>query len=98
MERVCHQCGQGVGAMERIGRRDACIQCGADLHCCLNCTFFEPTRHNQCREPQAERQVDKEAGNFCEYFSFQAGPRSGAAGRPKDGARSRLDALFAKKK
>jgi len=80
-----------------VGRRDACLQCGADLHCCLNCSFYEPTYHNKCREPQAERQVEKEAGNFCENFSFHAGGTRSSAS-PQDAARARLDALFPKKK
>ncbi len=96
MERCCHHCGRDVGTIERIGRRDACLQCGWDLHCCLNCAFYEPTCHNQCREPQAERQVDKQAGNFCEHFSFRVG-RPAQPGK-RDENRARLDALFAKKK
>ena len=95
MERVCHQCGRDIGSVERVGRRDACLHCGADLHCCLNCTFYDVTYHNHCREPQAERQVDKQVGNFCDYFSFRSGRP--ATGQTKDGARTRLDALFAKK-
>jgi hypothetical protein len=95
-EWVCHRCGHDIGAVERVGRRDTCLHCGTDLHCCLNCSFYGPSYHNQCREPQAERQVDKQAGNFCEYFSFRTG-RPGKAGKG-DETRARLDALFAKKK
>ena len=95
MERVCHRCGHDIGRVERVGRRDACLHCGTDLHCCLNCAFYDRASHNQCREPQAERQVDKEAGNFCDYFSFRTGGRAGA---PRTDARSKLDALFAKRK
>jgi hypothetical protein len=95
-ERVCHRCGFNIGTVERVGRRDTCLHCGTDLHCCLNCSFYEPAYHNQCREPQAERQVDKQVGNFCEYFSFRTG-HPGKAGKADD-ARVRLDALFAKKK
>jgi len=94
MERVCHRCGHDIGPVERVGRRDACLQCRSDLHCCLNCSFYDPAYHNQCREPQAELQVDKQAGNFCDYFSFRIGPRTKPAGT--DAARSQLDALFRK--
>ncbi len=96
MERLCHHCGHDIGTVERVGRRDTCLHCGWDLHCCLNCAFHEPGAHNQCREPQAERQVDKQVGNFCEYFSFRVG-RSAKAGKPDD-SRARLEALFATKK
>jgi hypothetical protein len=95
MERVCHHCAHDIGTIDRVGRRDACLHCGADLHCCLNCTFHDPTCHNQCREPQAERRVDKQAGNFCDYFSFRIG-RRGAANTSASGTRARLDALFKK--
>ncbi len=96
-ERVCYQCSRDIGPLQRIGRRDTCLHCRADLRCCLNCTFYDSTSHNQCREPQAERQVDKQAGNFCEYFSFRIGRSLKPDGGPKDSARARLDALFAKK-
>lgn len=97
-EGSCHRCGAAVVVRDGVGRRDACLACGSDLHCCLNCGFHDPSLHNQCREPQAERQVDKEQGNFCEYFRFRSGGRmaSGPA-RPAD-ARSKLDALFGKGK
>ncbi|HVN87881.1 MAG TPA: hypothetical protein VMW17_23830 [Candidatus Binatia bacterium] len=93
--RVCHQCGADIGSVERVGRRDACLKCRADLHCCRNCRFFAPGHHNDCLETQAERQVDKVAGNFCDYFSFRAGGR--AAAKPAGGdARAKLGALFRK--
>jgi hypothetical protein len=97
MERLCHHCGRDIGNLERVGRRATCLNCGWDLHVCRNCSFYDPAYHNQCREPQAERQVEKEAGNFCEYFGF----RVGAAPKPdvsKDDPRKRLEALFGKKK
>ena len=97
VDQLCHRCGRHIGSIERVGRRDTCLQCGADLHCCLNCTFYELTAHNQCREPQAERQVDKQVGNFCDYFSFRRGPRPVGGGMERDRARDRLQALFSKK-
>jgi hypothetical protein len=92
MSRVCHRCGRAVGAIERVGRRDTCLGCGSDLHSCLNCGFYDPAYHNQCRETQAERQVDKERGNFCEYFSFAA--RSPDAAPAVNAARAKLEGLF----
>lgn len=95
MERLCHDCGRAIGPIERVGRRDACLRCGADLHCCLNCSFFAPAAHNQCREPDAERQGDKTVGNFCDYFAYRIG---GPVTRTRSAdARGQLDALFGKK-
>jgi hypothetical protein len=96
-ERLCHRCGHNIGALERVGRRDTCLHCGTDLHCCSNCAFYDPAYNNQCREPQAERQVDKQVGNFCDYFSFRRG-RAATAADHKDTARAKLDALFGKNK
>jgi hypothetical protein len=96
VSRACHRCGREVDGVERVGRRDACLGCGSDLHCCRNCRFHDPGSHNQCREPQAERQVDKEAGNFCDYFNFRDGARATVA--PVDERRAKLDALFAARK
>jgi hypothetical protein len=92
MSRACYRCGREIGAVERVGRRDRCLGCDADLHCCRNCAFHDPALHNECREPQAERQVDKECGNFCDYFSFAERAQGTATG---DDARARLAKLFA---
>lgn len=91
---TCWRCGAAIDPRRRVGRRDACLACGADLHCCRNCRFHEPTMHNECREPQAERQVDKDRGNFCEWFSLGA---TRATDDKAAAARARLDAMFGKK-
>ena len=89
---TCHRCAAAIAPTERVGRRETCPHCGSDLHCCQNCRFYTPGRHNDCSEPQAERQVDKEAGNFCEYFVFSAGP---LPTEPKpDDPRAALNRLF----
>ncbi len=46
------------------------MKCRADLRCCLNCQSYDPRVAEQCRERRAELVLDKEAGNFCEYFEF----------------------------
>ena len=93
----CYRCGTDNGAVERVGRRDVCLGCGSDLHCCRNCSFYEPGSHNQCREPQAERQVEKEQANFCEYFNFGKVGGGSDDGVGAGDARARLDALFRSK-
>lgn len=49
---------------DRIGRAETCPSCGADLKCCRNCAFHDERAYNQCREPQAERVLEKERSNF----------------------------------
>lgn len=90
----CHSCNKTIEASGRIGRTDTCPHCDADLHCCLNCSFYEAGSYNECREPQAERVVDKESGNFCDCFSFAESGRAGAAG--PTAKQNPLDGLFKK--
>lgn len=96
MQRHCHHCGAPVDPKLGIGRRDACLQCRWDLHCCRNCDFYAPGYNNDCRESEAERQVDKDAGNFCDFFRF-TGARAGGAGGAESRTRDKLEALFKKK-
>lgn len=97
LARVCHRCGRDIGPATTVGRRDTCLGCGADLHCCLNCDFHEPALHNECREPEAEPQADRAAGNFCDFFRFRRGPRPAAATAGAAAARAQLEALFRKR-
>lgn len=47
------------------------------MHVCRNCAHHDTSAYNECREPQADRVLEKERSNFCDYFT----PRSGQAGR-----------------
>ncbi|MBF0190432.1 MAG: hypothetical protein HQL99_04700 [Magnetococcales bacterium] len=35
---------------------------------CLNCRFHDTGSYNECRESVAERIVDKDRSNFCDFF------------------------------
>lgn len=79
----CHSCGHALPLMpgDMIGRRDTCTACGADLHACVHCRHFDPSRSNQCVEPQAEWVSDKEKSNFCEYFEARTAVNLTSQGR-----------------
>lgn len=78
-----------------VGRRDTCEKCGADIHVCKNCGHYDIGSYNDCREPMAERVVDKEKSNFCDYFIL--GTNKGAnAADAKSSALKALDDLFKK--
>ena len=80
----CHKCNSPLAVSDKPGRTATCPECDADLHCCRNCTFYDPRVYNECRESQAERVVDKERSNFCDYFSWSTDDeRPVAAPRPK---------------
>ena len=64
----CFKCANEIKLTGIPGRLDECPQCRAELHCCLNCRFFEPPKPNNCMEPEAEYVTDKDRANFCELF------------------------------
>ena len=93
---TCFHCGAEIEVKERVGFRDSCPKCERDLHVCFNCSFHDPSYNNQCREPQAERVIDKDRFNFCEYFS-QASKVATRNRVPSSDPRVKLEALFKKK-
>ena len=93
----CFHCGRQLELTQRVAFREVCPGCGRSLHVCLNCDFYDPTFNNQCREPQAERVVDKDRANFCEYFSPPRTTEPPRRSTPDHDARAKLDALFKKK-
>ena len=68
----CWSCGTEIPE-NNLGRQDSCGKCGKDTRSCRNCTHYDRTRNNECREEQAGRQVEKEKGNFCEWFQARQG-------------------------
>jgi hypothetical protein len=46
------------------------MKCRADLRVCLNCAHYDPRVAQQCQERRAEPVLEKDTGNFCEYFEF----------------------------
>jgi len=64
----CWSCKSEIDVGDKIGYRDTCPKCGTYLHVCVNCRFYSPGRYNECLEPSAERILDKETINLCEYF------------------------------
>lgn len=91
----CHACGAKSDIDGPVGREATCEQCNAYLHCCLNCTFYDTTAYNECAEPMAERVVDKDQANFCDYF--KPGAERKAAGDSGQAAKQQLADLFKKK-
>jgi hypothetical protein len=79
---------------ERIGFRDSCDRCSADLHACKNCAHHDPSAYNECRESSAERVSDRARANRCDYFAIS--DRPGESGGASKGEISELEALFKK--
>lgn len=96
MSLLCYRCGKEIGE-NNLGRQDSCSACGADTRVCRNCQHHDRSYNNECREEQAPRQVEKEKGNFCEWFQARSGGSGLASGPAKDSLKSAAEALFKKK-
>lgn len=68
--RQCFSCNKVIEGDTRPARGDTCPSCNTDVKVCLNCTFYDEGTYNECHEPQAERIVEKDVSNFCEFFNF----------------------------
>jgi len=89
----CWKCGGSLdGQTLPLGRLAECRACGAALHVCRMCRFYDPAVANACREPVADPVQDKTRANFCGYLE-----PSPDAYRPagKQAARDSRDALAA---
>jgi hypothetical protein len=92
----CYNCAQELDLPDgAIGRGEECPKCRCDVRVCLNCQFYDCDSYNECSEPMAERVVDKDRRNFCDYFSISKGKR-GSSGSKKNEALAALDDLFKK--
>jgi hypothetical protein len=91
----CWYCGKNLATNE-YHRQDSCPHCGRDTHVCKNCEFHDRAFNNECRESSADRVVDKEKSNFCDFFKPRAGLGSGGPKTAEDLKRA-AEALFRKK-
>ena len=91
---ICFSCKKENSVSDKVGLREECLHCGADLHVCKNCQFYDVKVYNECRENSADRVQEKERANYCDYFS----PRAGGLGVEDQAAKLRAaaEALFKK--
>lgn len=87
---MCWKCGKDINA-SRVLRTDVCSDCGADLHVCKNCVFYDPGSHYDCHESVEDPVNDKERANFCDDFKPKShfAPRQSASDQLK-----KLNSLF----
>jgi hypothetical protein len=92
----CVACNRAIEVApgERIGFRDTCEGCDADLHSCVHCAHYDPGAYNDCREPSAEYVADRERANRCDWF--RPGDPKGGTRTERTRALDDLEALFKK--
>lgn len=91
----CYKCNTetGLELHQSISRNEECPKCSADLRCCKMCEFYDPKAYNECKEPTADRILEKEKANFCDHFRLGSIDSSSNA---KDDVMAQANALFKK--
>lgn len=74
---VCYACHKelSIEVTAKIAKNEECDYCYANIHSCRMCEYYNPTAYNECREPNAERILEKEKANFCEYYVLKGGEK-----------------------
>jgi len=62
----CFNCSATLGP--GIEFQGNCPKCGTALHCCKQCSYFEPSTRFQCLKPIPVRIAVKDQANTCELF------------------------------
>jgi hypothetical protein len=92
----CARCGKSVHITE-VNFDSTCEYCGADLHTCTNCGFFNTSARWECSKPIPERVSPKDARNTCTFFNPAVFvERTFESGATAQDARKAFDALFKK--
>ena len=63
----CHRCGQSLDSTS-IRFDTQCEGCGADLHSCAQCTWFDTSQTLECAQPITKRVSPKDRRNDCAHF------------------------------
>ncbi|MBF0454675.1 MAG: hypothetical protein HQL72_07625 [Magnetococcales bacterium] len=90
---VCWHCKEVLSP--DLGRGSICSGCKKDSRVCLNCRFYDAHSYNECHESQAERVMNKENGNFCDYFSINKASVSSSRKQSRKRPTSKTAALQA---
>lgn len=95
MEFKCYACTKSIELDETqpIMRSEECPHCYVSLRCCKMCEFYDERSYNECREPSAERIVEKEKANFCDFYRITSNLNKEQA---KNDALAAANALFKK--
>ncbi len=94
----CWKCSNEIDIGKKIGRLVTCPHCMSYLHCCFNCRFYDKLAFHECKEPQVEWVKEKNAANFCEYFTPVKGKFEIKKTLSKDEANKKFKELFRKKR
>lgn len=65
-----------------------CPKCNVPLHCCKQCSYFEPSTRFQCTKPITARVDSKGAANTCTFYKARVTVARDSAPPPSAGFRT----------
>ncbi|MEW6365276.1 MAG: hypothetical protein AB1714_11650 [Acidobacteriota bacterium] len=93
----CASCGNSQALPDVLTPGEKCASCGADIHSCINCRFFDPSVRFECSQPLEEPIESKRVANMCKLFKpkITVDISIDSSSTPSD-PRQAFDALFKK--
>ncbi len=88
----CAVCGREQSAP--IGHESVCKACGADLHTCTHCAFFDTSAPAECRRQPRAYVAAKAKRNDCELFEAKATQEFAREPDSPKSAKAAFDDLF----
>jgi hypothetical protein len=67
----CALCGHLMPVQFGVSTDSQCQRCGADLHACKNCLFFDTGSRFECSQPISLRIAPKDKRNRCDFFKVR---------------------------
>ncbi len=88
----CYSCGTEL-PRGKVFRSTICPGCGKGVKVCLNCKFYLPGSHWDCRETISELVREKDLVNFCDFYLTTDTAREKSTNKTGD-IRTAFDKLF----
>lgn len=75
MKIACYKCNTELqlDQASNISRSEECSKCYSNIRSCMMCTFYSTSSYNECKEPTADRILEKEKANFCDHYKLGFG-------------------------
>jgi len=92
---LCWRCGASLKDLPKpLTRLSQCKACGADLHVCRLCRYYNPKHFEKCDHDMAEPAREVDVANFCHYFRPTPQAYKPEEKHRADAAMHQLKALF----
>jgi rRNA maturation protein Nop10 len=88
----CHRCAAIVNT--EVTLSSTCIKCGAALHSCAQCMYFNPADRYECMKTVPARIAPKDIFNTCELFEAKTTVERETGSARQTTPRSAFDDLF----